>query len=78
MRFIDYFDINDTTHLRAYLHLCECGIWPETFFSKALEGGVDMSQCMIDVQGIQGSMAKLYAHNAIREKGGDSLCAPGQ
>lgn len=34
MTIVEFFDPEDTEHLKAYKHLEETGVWPEWFFEK--------------------------------------------
>ena len=31
MDIVDFFDVNNLDHLRAYKYLCDVGMWPEGF-----------------------------------------------
>ena len=54
MDFIDWFDITDMDHLRAYKHLMNVGSWPEGFIPDNVEMSMGWSI------GIAGTMANAY------------------
>jgi len=39
MNIVDWFDVNNLEHLKAYKHLGETGVWPTTFIPNFVEMG---------------------------------------
>lgn len=63
MNFIEFFDIKDKEHLKAYRHLYETGVWPEGFIPEGTEfdSGWQMA--------IQSKMATAYVNLLEKEDG---------